>query len=187
MSTKREITERDDPVSSRGATCGKSGCSGGIPSRVSWLPVRVDDAQFARLLHHHVDDLLTWLDDYPADQVDPTAVASIRRSLDWMIEQSPSSKGDRPISLRTATDLLIDLMWWLDTCDDGQVDSFVAVKLQESTGAWLDELTVSQRRRLVEVLGELAESEDHNARRYEIRFFGFALGPGLLRSRRAVR
>jgi hypothetical protein len=78
--------------------------------------------------------------------------------------------------LRTATGLLIDLTWWLDTCEDEQVDPFVAVKLQESTGAWLDELTAGQRRRLVEVLGELAASEEHNARRYEIRFFAFALG-----------
>ncbi len=67
-------------------------------------------------------------------------------------------------------------MWWLDTCDAEQVDPFVAVKLQEATGAWLDELAVGQRQRLVEVLGKLAASEEHNGRRYEIRLFGFALG-----------
>ena len=32
----------------------------------------------------------------------------------------------------------------------------------------------------MEVLGELAESEDHNARRYEIRFFGFVLGGSVI-------
>jgi hypothetical protein len=60
----------------------------------------------------NVDDLLTWLEDYPADQVDPTAMASVRRSLEWMIEQSPVEQGDRPASLRMATGLLIELMWW---------------------------------------------------------------------------
>jgi len=146
-----------------------------IPSGVPCLAVP-DDAELAHLLHHHVDDLFTWLDDYPADQVDPTAVASVRRSLDWLIGQTPVEPGDRLASLKTAAGLLVDLMWWLDTCEDEQVDSFVAVKLQEATGAWLDELTADQRRRLVEVLAELAASEQHNGRRYEIRVFAFALG-----------
>lgn len=136
----------------------------------------VDDAELALLLHRHVDDLLTWLGDYPADQVDPAAVATVRRSIDWMIAQSAVEHGDRSTSLRTAAGLLIDLMWWLDTCDDEQVDPFVVVKLQEGTGAWLDELTAAQRRTLAEALGELAASEDHHARRYEIRVFAFALG-----------
>jgi hypothetical protein len=135
-----------------------------------------DDAELAHLLHHHVDDLLTWLDEHPADQVDPTAVASIRRSLGWMIGQAPVEQGDRLASLETAAGLLVDLMWWLDTCEDEEVDSFVAVKLQEGTGAWLGELAADQRRRLVEVLAELAASEKHNVRRYEIRLFAFALG-----------
>jgi hypothetical protein len=135
-----------------------------------------DDAEFAHLLHNHVDDLLAWLDDYPADQVDPTAAASVRRSLGWMIERTPVEQSDRLASLETAAGLLVDLMWWLDTCEDEQVDSFAAVKLQEATGAWLDELTADRRQRLVEVLAELAASEKHNGRRYEIRFFAFALG-----------
>jgi hypothetical protein len=135
-----------------------------------------DDAELAHLLHHHVDDLFTWLGDYPADQVDPTAVAAVRRSLEWMIGQAPVEQGDRLASVTTAAGLLVDLMWWLDTCEDEQVDSFVAVKLQEATGAWLDELTAGQRRRLVEVLAGLAASEKHNGRRYEIRVFAFALG-----------
>lgn len=134
------------------------------------------DAELARLLQDHINDLFTWLDDYPADQVDPSAVASVRQGLDWMIEQSPVEQDGRPTSVRAAADLLVDLMWWLDTCDDEQVDPFVAVKLQEATGAWLDELTAGRRRRLVEVLDELAASEEHNGRRYEIRFFAFALG-----------
>jgi hypothetical protein len=138
--------------------------------------VPADDAALARLLHRHRADLLTWLDDYPADQVDPAAVASVRRSIDWVMEQLPGGPGDRLDSLRTAVGLLVDLMWWLDTCGDDEVDPFAAVKLQESTGACLDELSAEQRRRLVEVLDDLAASEHHAGRRYEIRVFAFAMG-----------
>ncbi|WP_127504456.1 hypothetical protein [Actinoplanes solisilvae] len=98
-----------------------------------------DDAELAHLLHPprglpaHVARRL------PADQVDPTALASIRRSLGWMIGQAAVEQGDRPASTETAAGLLVDFMWWLDTCEDVQVDSFVAVKLQEGTGAWLDD------------------------------------------------
>jgi hypothetical protein len=46
------------------------------------------DAALARLLRGLVADLLGWLDDYPDDQVDPHAVASIRRSIDWVIGAS---------------------------------------------------------------------------------------------------
>jgi hypothetical protein len=139
---------------------------------VRWAFVLADDADLARLLHRHVADLFTWLDDYPAGQVDPAAVASVRRSLDRAIEQHPGGPG----SLRTAVGLLVDLMWWLDTCGDDEVDPFVAVKLQESAGACLDELSAGHRRRLVEVLDDLAAGERHVGRRYEIRFFAFAWG-----------
>ena len=37
---------------------------GGRLSRVSSPIVPVDDADFARLIHDHVLDLFTWLDDY---------------------------------------------------------------------------------------------------------------------------
>ncbi len=40
-----------------------------------------DDAGLARLLDRHVADLFIWLDDYPEDEVDRSAVASIRQSV----------------------------------------------------------------------------------------------------------
>lgn len=141
------------------------------------------DAALARLLHSLVADLLTWLDDYPEDQVDPNAVASIRQSIDWVIGRLPTERRDRlasgdpdPAALRTVTGLFVDLLWWLDTCEDEEVDSHVAVKLQESTAAYVDDLSDEQRRRLLEVLDELAATEQHDGRRYELRFFPFAVG-----------
>ncbi|WP_127507689.1 hypothetical protein [Actinoplanes solisilvae] len=55
----------------------------------------VEDEEFAHLVQDHINDLLTWFDAYPADHVDPTAVTSVRQSLDWMIEQSPVERDGR--------------------------------------------------------------------------------------------
>ncbi|MFU8849396.1 hypothetical protein ACNAW0_00145 [Micromonospora sp. SL1-18] len=141
------------------------------------------DAALARLLHSLVADLLTWLDDYPDDQVDPNAVASIRQSIDWVIDRLPAERRDRlasgdpdPAVLKTVAGLFVDLLWWLDTCGDEEVDSHVAVKLQESSVDYVDGLSDEQRRRLIEVLDELAAAEQHDGRRYELRFFPYAMG-----------
>lgn len=141
------------------------------------------DAALARLLYSLVADLLTWLDDYPDDQVDPNAVASIRHSVDWVIERLPAERRDRlvsgdpdPAALKTVTGLFVDLLWWLDTCEEDEVDLHVAVNLQESSAAYVDELSDEQRRRLLEVLDELAVTEQHDGRRYELRFFPLAIG-----------
>jgi hypothetical protein len=60
-----------------------------------------DDAELAHLLHNHVDDLLTWLDDYPADQVDPTAVA---RALPVTARRRRQS-GRRGLSRKASTSI----------------------------------------------------------------------------------
>jgi hypothetical protein len=141
------------------------------------------DAALAHRLHGLVADLLNWLDHYPEDEVDPRAVASIRESLDWVIEQLPAQQRDRlasgdpdPATLMTVTGLFVDLMWWLDTSQEDDVDLDVAVKLQESGVAYLDELSDDQRRRLLQVLDELAAAEQHDGRRYELLFFPSWIG-----------
>lgn len=142
-----------------------------------------DDAALAGLLHSLVTEMLSWLDDHPEDEVDPTAVASIRESIDWVIERLPAQHRDGlasgnpdPATLMTVTGLFVDLLWWLDTCGDDQVDLDVAVKLQESGAAYLGELTEEQRRRLIEVLVELATAEQHAGRRYELLCLPFWIG-----------
>ena len=141
------------------------------------------DAALARLLHGLVMDLLTSLDDYPDDEVDPDAVVSIRQSTDWVIGRLPAEQRDRlasgssdPATLKTAIGLFVDLMWWLDTCEDDEVDPDVAVKLLENSVAYVDGLSDEQRRRLLQIVDELAASEQHDGRRYELRLFPFATG-----------
>ena len=135
-----------------------------------------DDAALARLLNRHLMDLLTWLDDYPEDQVDRSAVASVRRSIDWVLEQRPASGDPDRVALKTVVGLLVDLVWWLDTCSDEQVDEGAVGNLHESAAAYLLDLSDRQRRRLLETLDDLAATEQHDGRRYELRFFPFAMG-----------
>jgi hypothetical protein len=140
------------------------------------------DAALARTLHRVVTELLTWLDEYPDDQVDANAVATIRQSIDWVVERLPADERDRlvsgnpdPSSLKTVTGLVVDLVWWLDTCGDDDVDPRVAVNLLEGV-AHLHELPGEQRERLLDVLDELAAAEPHHGRQYELRRFAFAMG-----------
>jgi len=71
--------------------------SGGHVVRSIVQAVPVDDAELAHLLHHHVDDLLTWLDDYPADQVDPTAVGPSGEASTGSSSSLPSGKATDPL------------------------------------------------------------------------------------------
>ena len=147
-------------------------------------------------LNSLVTDLLEWLEHYPADDVDPAAVAAIRHSVVWVVQQLPAEQRHRlktvgavgagqPVSaagnvdralLRVVAGLVVDVMWWLDTCSDDEVDPDVAVKLQESAVAAIDGLPHESRNRLLEVVGELATVERHAARRYELLAFPFAVG-----------
>jgi hypothetical protein len=132
-----------------------------------------DDAGLARLLDRHVADLLTWLDDYPEDQVDRRAVASIRQSVNRV---RPAAGKPDSAALKTAVGILVDLVWWLDTCSDREVDEWAVGNLQESTAACVTELSDWQRGRLLGILNDLAAAEQHDGRRYQLRFFPFAMG-----------
>jgi hypothetical protein len=141
------------------------------------------DADLALLLHRHVNDLFMWLSDYPEDQVDRSAVASMKRHIGWATGQPPDSRraprladdpGDE--TLKRVIGLLVDVTWWLDTCSDEDVDEWVAGKLQETTAYLIAGMPDEQRSRLLEVLKELAVTEQHDGRRYEMRSFPFAMG-----------
>ncbi|NUT20908.1 MAG: hypothetical protein HOV77_17145 [Hamadaea sp.] len=142
-----------------------------------------DDVALAHQLYGVVADLLTWLEDYPAEEVDPNAVTSIQRSVEWVLaglrteQRSRLASGDPdPADVTTAAGLFADVLWWLDTCDEAEVDLHVAVKLEESCVGYLDELSEPQRRRLIEILGEMAAVESHDGRRYELRVLPYAVG-----------
>lgn len=125
-----------------------------------------EDTALARTLHGLVHDLLGYLDEWPDDEADPVAVARFR-----------NEGGDTdPESLPAAVGLLVDLMWWLDTCDDDEVESHIAVKVGESAVSGVDDLPQARRQRLLAVLADLAAAEPHDGRAYELRFFPFAMG-----------
>ncbi|MCM4076574.1 hypothetical protein [Paractinoplanes hotanensis] len=135
------------------------------------------------LLHRHVADPFMWLSDYPEDQVDRNAVASVKQDLGWVNGRLPAGpRGpllfDAPDEevLKRVTGLLVDFSWWLETCSDEDVDEWVAGNLQEGTACLIAEMADEQRSRLLEILDELAVAEQHDSRRYEMRFFPFAVG-----------
>jgi hypothetical protein len=139
-----------------------------------------DDAALAGLLYRHVTDLFLWLSDYPEDQVDRGAVASVKRDVGWVAEELPAGPRfvDDPDEemLKSVTGSLVDVTWWLDTCSDEDVDDWVVGNLQEGTAYLIAEMSPKQRSRLLETLDELAAAERHHGRRYEMLFFPFAMG-----------
>ena len=121
------------------------------------------------------DASAAWIEDFAALRAH---MAAHYANLDWMVEQRRrlTAYGPGPGSLETATGLLVDLAWWLDTCDDDEVDPDVAVRLLKSGVAELDTLDEGQRERLREVLDRMAASEQHDGRRHALRRFPYEMG-----------
>jgi len=142
------------------------------------------DAALASVLHNLVTDVLTGLDAGSEDEVDPTALASMRRSVEWVLRQLPPDQllfgtpdgNPNPAVLPTVVGLLVDIIWWLDSCDDDEVDPDTAVKFAENCAAELHALPAGQRGRLVEVLARLADTEPHPGKQHQLRFFPHAMG-----------
>ncbi|MFD4600690.1 hypothetical protein ACFWPQ_21990 [Streptomyces sp. NPDC058464] len=74
------------------------------------------------------------------------------------------------------TGLLVDVVWWLESCGDEEVDPDSAVKIMESVGWALLQLPSDQRQRFVQVLADLAEAEQESARREFLESFPSAIG-----------
>ncbi|MFE1925096.1 hypothetical protein ACFW91_21295 [Streptomyces asoensis] len=72
--------------------------------------------------------------------------------------------------------VLVDVVWWLESCGDDEVDPDSAVKIMESVGGELLRLPSGQRERLVQALADLAEAEQDPARRDFLEAFPFAVG-----------
>lgn len=81
----------------------------------------------------------------------------------------------------TLTGLLVDVVRWLESCGDEEVDPDSAVKMMESVGGVLLRQPADQRERLVQVLADLAEAEQDPARREFLESFPFAIGMVLVR------
>ncbi|WP_318201405.1 hypothetical protein [Streptomyces sp. SCL15-4] len=74
------------------------------------------------------------------------------------------------------TGLLVDIVWWLESCGDEEVDPDSAVKMMESVGWVLLQLPSDQRERFLKVLADLAEAEQDPARREFLESFPDAIG-----------
>lgn len=72
--------------------------------------------------------------------------------------------------------LVVDIVWWLDSCGDEEVDPDSAVKMMENVAWIMGELPADQQQRLIEALSKLAEAEQDPARAKQLRSFPFACG-----------
>lgn len=72
--------------------------------------------------------------------------------------------------------LVVDIVWWLDSCDDEEVDPDSAVKMMENVAFAVKNVPPDQQQRLIQVLGELADAETDPDRQEQLRLFPFACG-----------
>lgn len=72
--------------------------------------------------------------------------------------------------------LVVDIAWYLDSCDDDEVDTDAAAKMLESIGSVLDQLPQDQRDRVLTILAGLAEAEQHPGRREFLEAFPVDFG-----------
>ncbi len=157
-----------------------------------------EDADIALLsaLNKLVIDLLNWLGDYSDDEVSPAGLATITGAVDWVLERLPAEHRRRleemaaadprqptivakevdTALLKVIVGLLVDVLWWLDTCCDDEVDPDIAVKQLENASAIIVDLPDHLGRQLVDIVGELAATEAHPGRRDQFRVFPYATG-----------
>ncbi|MFE2889328.1 hypothetical protein [Streptomyces sp. NPDC059272] len=72
--------------------------------------------------------------------------------------------------------IVVDVVWFLDSCEDHEVDPESAVKMMESVAWVLGRLPQDQRDRMLQVLADLAETEETPSRREFWEEFPVALG-----------
>jgi hypothetical protein len=72
--------------------------------------------------------------------------------------------------------LVVDMVWWLESCGDEEVHPDSAVKIMESVAWVLLKLPAEQRARFLDVITKLAEAEEHPGRREALSAFPFACG-----------
>ncbi|MFF1870269.1 hypothetical protein [Kitasatospora herbaricolor] len=72
--------------------------------------------------------------------------------------------------------LVVDVVWFLDSCEDDEVDPDAAVKVMESVSWVLTRLPQDHRDWFLQVLADLAEAEQDPGRREFLEAFLFASG-----------
>ncbi|MFD5566233.1 hypothetical protein [Kitasatospora griseola] len=72
--------------------------------------------------------------------------------------------------------LVVDVVWFLDSCGDDEVDPDSAVKMMENVAGVLQVLPDDQLDRFLQALKDLAEAESNPGRREFLESFPFACG-----------
>ncbi|MFD4945404.1 hypothetical protein ACFVYE_42070 [Streptomyces sp. NPDC058239] len=78
---------------------------------------------------------------------------------------------------RALAEALVDVLWFIDGSEDGQMDPDDAVKVFEGVAHLVSKLSSDQRNELIDLLGTMAEAESDPARREFLE--GFSEGFGL--------
>ncbi|GLW47049.1 hypothetical protein Stsp02_27110 [Streptomyces sp. NBRC 14336] len=83
-----------------------------------------------------------------------------------------------PSLTRAMAEAFVDVLWFVESCEDEQMHPDDAVKVLEGVAHWATRLTDDQRAELLELLDTMAEAEPSPARREFLE--GFAVGFGLV-------
>ncbi|MET8407019.1 hypothetical protein ABZV34_02705 [Streptomyces sp. NPDC005195] len=83
---------------------------------------------------------------------------------------------DKDPLVPTLTRLLVDVVWWLDSCDDEEVNPDSAVKMMETIGWVLLQLPSDQRTRLLQVIADMAAAEQDPEARDFLKSFPYDIG-----------
>ncbi|MFG1807811.1 hypothetical protein [Streptomyces sp. NPDC049040] len=82
-----------------------------------------------------------------------------------------------PSLARALAEALVDVLWFFDGSEDGQMDQDDAVKVMEGVAQVVSTLSSDQQQELIALLGEMAAAETNPARREFLEEFpeGFGL------------
>ncbi|MFB8206298.1 hypothetical protein [Streptomyces sp. NPDC056010] len=72
--------------------------------------------------------------------------------------------------------LVVDVVWFLDSCEDDELAPDSAVKMMERVAWVLGRLPQDQRDQFLTVLADLAEAEQESGRREFLEAFPFSCG-----------
>ncbi|MFD9904059.1 hypothetical protein [Streptomyces sp. NPDC059063] len=79
---------------------------------------------------------------------------------------------------RALAEALVDVLWFVEGCEDEQLDPDDAVKVLDGVAALVSRLSGDQRSEFIDLLGSMASEENDASRREFLE--GFAEGFGLV-------
>ncbi|MFJ6946134.1 hypothetical protein ACISU4_16040 [Streptomyces wuyuanensis] len=83
-----------------------------------------------------------------------------------------------PSLTRALAEALVDVLWFVEGCEDEQMDPDDAVKILEGAGHLMTQLSSDQRSEFIDLLGSMAVKETDPSRRAFLE--GFPEGFGLV-------